>query len=508
MTRRGVLIPAGVVLGLLACVAAHATWGRPAAVTDARGVGRAPRMRPDYAGVVIPPNIAPLNFAVLEPGRRYYVRISAAAGRPIGVHSSSRGIVIPPGAWRRLLQANRGGRLKLEVYVQSKAARWSRFEPIFQTVAKEEIDSHLVYRLIRPLYNVYKDVGIYQRDLETYDESLVVHGRSFGNGCVNCHTFRNNRTGDMLLHIRGRGRVAMVLGTTGGLRTVDTRTRFNRSPASYSTWHPSGKFVTFSVNQLKEFNHAVGETRDVFDNASDLGCYVLAENAVKSTRHITQPDLLETFPGWSPDGRHLYFSRGPKTPIERWGQIRYDLMRVAYDPATGAWGPPETVLSARQTNGSITQARVSPDGRYVLCCLSASGSFPVYQPSSDLYLLDVQTGEHRRLPVNSDRCESWHSWSRNGRWFVFSSKRRDGVFAKPYFSYFDAAGHAHKPFVLPQRDPDFYESFLKTYNVPELVSQPVPFGPRDFARAILASQQRLQADGVSRATPKLHARPD
>jgi hypothetical protein len=141
-------------------------------------------------------------------------------------------------------------------------------------------------------------------------------------------------------------------------------------------------------------------------------------------------------------------------------------------------------------------------------CACDYGNFPVFQPGSDLYLLDTSSGKCDKLPVNSDRCESWHCWSSNGRWFVFSSKRRDGLFAKPHFSYFDAGGKAHKPFVLPQRDPDFYESFLMTYNVPELTSEPIEARPKDFARAVRAAERVLVADAVSGATPKSPAEGD
>jgi hypothetical protein len=500
MTRREVLIPSGAAAALLAALVLHALWSRPEPVTGAHPAGRAPRIRPDYADVVIPPNIAPLNFTVLEPGRRHYVRISGGRGKAIDIHCDSAGIVIPLKPWRRLLQANRGQAIRLDVHIQTHTGQWRRFEPIRQTVAREEIDPYLVYRLIRPLYNVYVNVAIHQRNLETYDESPVVDGRLFGNGCVNCHTFLNHRTRKMLVHVRGSAGVAMLLGSNGRITRVDTRTKYNRSPAAYGCWHPSGKLLTFSANRLTLFMHAVGETRDVFDYTSDLGCYVLAEKAVKSSRHITRPERLETFPTWSPDGKWLYFSSAPKTPIERYRQVKYDLMRISYDSRADTWGQPETVLSARETNRSITEPRISPDGRFVMFCMAEYGNFPVYQPSSDLYLMDLRTRSYRKLAVNSGRCESWHCWSSSGRWFVFSSKRRDGVFAKPYFSYFDASGKAHKPFVLPQRDGDFYESFLKTYNVPELVTGPVAPGPGDFARAVLATEGALTAHAISGAT--------
>ena len=39
--------------------------------------------------------------------------------------------------------------------------------------------------------------------------------------------------------------------------------------------------------------------------------------------------------------------------------------------------------------------------------------------------------------------------------------------------YYDAEGEAHKAFVLPQKDPAFYDTFLDTYNVIELVKSRV-----------------------------------
>jgi hypothetical protein len=160
-------------------------------------------------------------------------------------------------------------------------------------------------------------------------------------------------------------------------------------------------------------------------------------------------------------------------------------MRIRYDAETDAWGELETVLAAAETGLSITEPKVSPDGRFLLFCMSDCGNFPVYHNSSDLYLMDINTRQYRRLDINSDRTDSWHSWSSNSHWIVFSSKRLDGLLSRPFFSYVDKSGTFHKPFLLPQKNPTFYKSLLRTYNVPELVTGPVEAGQRDLAEAII-----------------------
>lgn len=87
------------------------------------------------------------------------------------------------------------------------------------------------------------------------------------------------------------------------------------------------------------------------------------------------------------------------------------------------------------------------------------------------------------MSLNSDETESYHSWSSNGRWLVFSSKRGDGLTARPYFAYFGSSEEVGKPFVLPQRDPTLYERMVKTFNRPELIVGKINIDARDFERA-------------------------
>lgn len=277
----------------------------------------------------------------------------------------------------------------------------------------------------------------------------------------------------------------MVVVRDGVVSKVDTTASgFSKSPASYEAWHPDGRHIAFSANQVSPLEHTVGEHRDVWDSDSDLAVYDVDSNQVSTTHDISDPDRRETWPSWSADGRYLYFCSAPQLPLTRFFDVKYDLMRIPYDPVSGKWGSREVLVGAADSGLSAAQPRESPDGRWLLFSLSHHGNFPIFQPTSDLYLLDLKTGARRRLNINSDWSDSWHCWSSNGRWIAFASKRDGGVLARIYFSYFDRNGTEHKPFVLPQQDPSFYESCTLTYNVPELIIDPVPITPAELGRAI------------------------
>jgi len=464
-----------------------------------------PRLRPDYTEVTIPPNIAPLNFIIGESGRRYHVTVRSRQGRAIEISSRKPEIRIPMKPWKDLLALNRGNPLLLDVYVQGKEGEWRRYQTIANRIADEDIDSHVIYRRMKPLYTFTRSVGVYQRNLENFNESLVLYAGSFG--CVNCHTFPNNDPNKMVLGVRSRRYgSATLLYDEGKVSKIGTR-------FGYTAWHPNRRLAVFPEYRVRLFFHtARAGIRDVVDMDSRMCYYDFDKKKAGDIPPLADKNRLETYPAWSPDGRRLYFSSAPilwtdrhTVPPERYNEVRYDLRRVSYDEATGEWGEVETVLSAGETGLSILLPRVSPDGRFLLFCMCDYGVFAVYQESSDLYLMDLETGKYRKLrKANSDRAESWHCWSSNGRWIVFTSKRTSALFTKLYFSYIDEAGNDSKPFLLPQKDPRYYDSFLNLYNVPELVNGRLRASPRALLNAV-RSPDKIEVDAVSGATPEAPA---
>ncbi|MEJ2704347.1 MAG: hypothetical protein P8Z79_18080, partial [Sedimentisphaerales bacterium] len=277
----------------------------------------------------------------------------------------------------------------------------------------------------------------------------------------------------------------------------------------YTAWHPSGRLAVYSINKVRQFFHAGGmEVRDVVDLDSALLCYHLSSEKVTCPKELADKDRLETYPTWSPDGRYLYFCSAPilwqdrdTVPPENFDKVRYDLRRIAYDIETDQWGEVETVLSAEETGLSILLPRISPDGRFLLFCMCRYGCFPIYQPSSDLYLMNLATGDYHKLAINSSYSESWHSWSSNSRWIAFSSKRQGGSLTRTYLSYIDAEGEAHKPFVLPQKDPEYYDSLIETLSLPELIQDRVKVSKSLLTRVARSEPSTTVDIPLTGATP-------
>jgi hypothetical protein len=172
-------------------------------------------------------------------------------------------------------------------------------------------------------------------------------------------------------------------------------------------------------------------------------------------------------------------------------------MRIAFDPVTRQWGLLDTVLTAQKAGGSILQPKCSPDGLSLLVSIAPYSDFPIDKVGSRLGLIDIKTSALRILDFGIRWTDGWHSWSSNGHWIVFNSKRMNGRFSSLWFSYRDSAGVVHRPFVLPQRDPSFYESSIIAYNIPEFLTSKINITFSQFQKTISDYRKNAMADAAS-----------
>jgi len=474
-------------------------------------INRLPEIHPDYQALVIPSNIAPLNFQVKEKGTHYLARIYSANGKAIEIASHNGIISIPEKKWQALLTSNSGQKLQIDLFVRDGDSNWSRFRTMTNHIADEKIDPYLVYRKILPFHNTWCDMGLYQRNLQNYDESPILVNNRYRYGCEHCHAFDNNNPDRISMVIRSKEYQSGQVIVEG-----DDAYKIN-AKLSFTAWHPSGKLLACSVNNPPLILHANrNEMRDIVDVDSWIGYFFIDSKEVKTIPPLSEKNLLENYPTWSPDGKYLYYTCEKKPwedqnefPPDNFDKVKYDLMRISYDIETDQWGKVETVISSRQTGLSINQPRFSPDGKWITFPMCEYSCWPAYHPNSDLYIMDVQESEKtgrsnfRKMEINSDECESWHTWSSNSRWIVFSSKRNNPLFNRSYITYIDENGKLSKSFVLPQKDPVFYDSYLQTYTIPELTTAPVKIGGEKLARIIRGSSKVTLDMAITGATEKV-----
>ena len=192
---------------------------------------------------------------------------------------------------------------------------------------------------------------------------------------------------------------------------------------------------------------------------------------------LCRKESFETFPAFSADGTKLYFcSAEAQVMPENYKNVRYSLCSIDFDPTDGTFGNKvDTLISAVKLGKSISFPRPSYNGRYIMYTLSDYGNFSIWHREADLWLLDLRSGISRNLiEVNSQETESFHNWSSNSHWFVFSSRRDDGLYTRLYLASINEKGEVSKPFMLPQQNPlEYYTELLYSYNVPDFISEPI-----------------------------------
>ncbi|MFZ2338706.1 MAG: hypothetical protein WAW07_03160 [Bacteroidales bacterium] len=451
---------------------------------NAEETGSKPVIFPDYCDVVIPSGIAPLNFRV-EGEPRSSIAMIEGSSETLRIRGEEE-IIIPAPKWKKLLGGNSGGSLKVTLYAGYKDG-WKKYEPFSIDISSDPIDPWIVYRLIAPGYETWSEMGIYQRELSSFEQRTIIDNRLLPGACMNCHSFRANNPADMMFHLRGNvGGTMLVMD--GEAVKLNTKTSETISNCVYPYWHPSEDFIAYSVNNIQQVFHSVSDKRiEVFDSKSDIVVFDIRNNRLISTSRLMTEESFETFPCFSHDGRKLFFcsARKGKQP-EEYDRIKYSLCSIDFDPETGRFGEKiDTLVSSDRTGRSVSFPRISPDGTTLVFTLSDYGNFSIWHREADLYRLDMKTRNYHPVDVvNSPESESYHSWSSNSRWMIFSSRRIDGLYTRPFIAHMDEDGTFSKPFMVPQKDPGFYDSCLRSFNIPEFVTGKVATDGRAMLKII------------------------
>ena len=456
-------------------------------------VDELPAIYPDYIGVTIPAGIAPLNFNLPDGYDRVFVRVTGSNGGEL--KTRGRWADVPVKKWHSLTARNAGGTLHFTV-LGRKDGSWTQWRDFILYVSDVPLDEYgVTYRKIAPGYTTYSTIGIYQRDIHTFREEPIIESTLTPGQCMNCHTANATDPSQFLFHLRG-AHGGTLIQKDGVREWVTTKTDSTLGNVAYCYWHPDGRWFAGSINPVRQsFWTGDQRTIEVFDLASDLVVMDMNDHSLVVDPRFTTPDYLESSPAFTPDGKTLYFCKAKAFDVPRFvDSIRYDLMRTSFDAETGALGEIETVIPASREGHSIAFPRPSYDGRWLMYNQADFGVFPISHKEADLWLMDLQTGETRPIDeVNSPFSESFHNWSGNSRWFLFSSRREDGLYVQVWIASIDENGHCTKPFVLPQKNPrQYYHSTLYSFNAPDFTRERVRFDTRGVYREVF-SDERIQA---------------
>jgi hypothetical protein len=448
---------------------------------------------PEIDGTYCPPNMGFPNFDIIDStASAFFVEFIGANNEQI--HLKTGGIVsVKNSIWHAFAERNKGQVITIRIH-RKRDGTWETHPDLQFNIAEEPIDRYVWYRLIEPLYDVWRDLGIYQYDLQIFSQREIfsTNYTHHTTSCMNCHTFADYDAGTMLMHLRKSPKGTLFL-KNDTFSLVNNRNPLFKGLYAYASWHPQGNHVAFAIPDVyAAFNTSPEILMHVYDFSSSIGVMNIEKQTLTTNQILNDTNYLVTFPYFDPSGHYLYFCRSKMPVYDRSNPMLtlvpntfYDIVRVRFDAQTDRLSDViEPVVILDSIRKSALFPRPSPDGRYILYTMADYGGFPIWHKEADLWLFDTQTGINRRLDeINSDDTESYHSWSSNGRWILFSSRRMDGLYTRLYLAYFNSDGTFGKPLLLPQKSPNFYRTFTKSYNLPEFTKNSFPKTSKDILRA-------------------------
>lgn len=314
--------------------------------------------------------------------------------------------------------------------------------------------------------------------------------------CGNCHSFSADGKvlGMDVDYGNDKGSyAATTIAKEMNLATSDifTWSDYKRDPDNptfglLSQVSPNGRFVVSTVKDRSVFvpTPELAFSQLFFPIQGILAVYDRTNQTFNSLPGADDRELVQSNPVWSPDGQTIVFARSQAYELKNLRdkqkallspeecqefvdghkQFKFDLYRIPFNGGKG--GVAEPLAGASGNGMSNYFPRFSPDGRWIVFCQAAS--FMLLQPDSRLFIMPAAGGEARPLRANTTRMNSWHSWSSNGRWLIFSSKA-NSPYTQLFVAHIDQNG-VDAPAVLLEQ----LTSSDRAANIPEFV--PVPPG--------------------------------
>jgi tetratricopeptide (TPR) repeat protein len=437
----------------------------------------------DYPGdgTIFPPEFPSPQFLwedTLNASTKWHIRLSTQGGKEIYREIRESSTWRPDSAvWLNIKTASATEPVFFTIIGEREGILGSKFSSgrVSFTVSKDSVGAPVFYRAV-PLpfgytvkhvdeiewYSGRVDGGKPQRVLE----NIPV--------CANCHSFSNSGLVAMDVdYANDKGSYIIAPATDTVHLTYDKVITWSDYKREYgeltfgllSQISPDGKYVLSTVKDRSVFVPVdnLEYSQLFFPIKGIIAIYDRDANKYYELPGASDPAYVQSNPNWSPDGREILFSktiryRSPKIEatqsvlltladveefVSRRQPFKYDLYRVPFNNCRGGQAVP--VPGASNNNKSNFFARYSPDGKWVVFC--QADNFMLLQPDSKLYIMPASGGIPRLMNCNTSNMNSWHSWSPNSKWLVFSTKIR-GPYTQLYLTHIDENGNDSPPVFL------------------------------------------------------------
>ena len=322
------------------------------------------------------------------------------------------------------------------------------------------------------------------RDVSRSDSRVVLSDMPT---CGNCHSFSlDGKTLGMDIDGPSGDKGAYAVAPVSQHMVIEAKdvitwNSFPDKPAGHKTIGflsrvaPDGRHVVTTVNEsLYVVNFMDYRFLQVFYPTRGILAYYSRETGqMRALPGADDPAFVQCDPAWSPDGKWVVFARAPAKDNYEDGRpyprqtndstelsIQYDLHRVPFSDGKG--GRSEPIEGASQNGVSNTFPKVSPDGKWIVFVKCRNGQ--LMRPDSELWIVPFEGGRVRRMRCNLSLMNSWHSFSPNGRWMVFSSKANT-PYTQMFLTHIDEEGNDSPAILVPNST-----TANRAVNIPEFVN--------------------------------------
>ncbi|MCY1722640.1 tetratricopeptide repeat protein [Prolixibacteraceae bacterium Z1-6] len=365
------------------------------------------------------------------------------------------------------------------------------------TISKDSVNSPIFYRAV-PLPFKYATSHLDSIKYMLGDISSTANPKPLLENlpvCGNCHSFSPD----------GK-QFAMdvdAFGDKGSYLIANVEKKVEMSPEKFITWSdfqekstmallsqisPNGKYVlsTLDDNEIFESRDHPEYSQLFFPIKGILALYDIEKKEFKALRGADDTMFVQSNSHWAPDNKTIYFARSKAIQRKESGMtfgtgiydinkfqavrdsflkgkkhFKFDLMKLAFN--NGAGGKPEYIPGASQNDKSNYFPKISPDGRWMIFCQAED--YMLLQPDSKLYIMPTDgSAVPRVMNCNTNNMNSWHSWSPNGKWIVFSSKYF-GAYTQLFLAHVDENGMDAPPVWL-----EYFYVNNRAANIPEFVN--------------------------------------